>query len=161
MRHPRGFTLVELLVVVAVLVLLAGIVLPTATVGDDRRLDTAQLAIQDALDHARSRAYHEGVPYGVRFNTSGQWFAVVNEVGVPVDDPLSHSDYLVRMKDPGQPQGVTLTYAQFGIRPLAAFDEKGVLQQGGQIRLTCGSSERWLALNTASPALYEIPVVTP
>ena len=164
MKHPRsqtvaaGHTIVELLIVIAVLMVLAAIVLPTATVGDERKLDTMQLEIQDAMDHAQSLAYHEGAAYGVRFNTSGQWFAVVNEVGVPIDDPLSHGDYLVRLKDPGQPTNTFIDFANFAGRPLASFDMKGVLSFPGEIHLHAGSTQRWLVANTATATLTEIPV---
>ena len=159
MRTNRsGHTVLEILIVVAVLALLAGIVLPSGGVGDDRKLDTLQLEIQDAIDHAQSLAYHKGAAHGVRFNTSHQWFAVVNEVGIAIDDPLSHGDYAVILADPGQPKGVSIDYAMFGPRPLAAFDAKGVLVVPGEIHLRAGSTERWLTCNTATATLAEIPV---
>ncbi len=74
-RRTSGYSVLELLVVVMMLAVLAGIVLPSASVGDDRKLDTLQLAMQDAIDHAQSLSFHQGIAYGVRFNTAGQWFA--------------------------------------------------------------------------------------
>src|SRR5262245_42453853 len=156
--RTSGHTVVELLIVIAVLMVLAAIVLPSGSVGDERKLDTLQLEIQDAMDHAQSMAYHDNAPYGVRFSATGQWFAVVNEMGVPIDDPLSHGDYIVRMKDPGQPKATYIDYANFASRPLAAFDEKGVLQTGGEIHLHTGSTQRWLMANTATATLTQIPV---
>ncbi len=157
-RARSGHTIIELLIVVLVLGLLAGIVLPSSSVGDDRKLDTLQLEIQDAIYHAQSLAYHKGAVYGVRFNVGSQWFAVVNEVGVPIDDPLSHGDYVVRLGTPGQPKGVAIDYATFGVRPLAPFDTKGVLTTAGEIHLRAGDTDRWLICNTATATLTEIPV---
>ena len=140
MKRPEsGHTIIELLAVVAVLIVLAAIVLPSASLGEDRKLDTLQLSIQDAIDHAQSLSYHEGVPYGVRFSTAGQWFAVVNEVGVPIDDPLTHGDYVMRLKSPDMPSNCSLEYAEFGVRPLIAFNSKGIMTAPGQVHLRCGS----------------------
>jgi type II secretory pathway pseudopilin PulG len=159
-RRASGHTLVEILVAVLILALLAGIVLPSGGVGDVRKLDTVQLEIQDAIDHAQSLSYQKGAPHGVRFNTNHGWFAVVNEVGVAVDDPLSHGDYVVRLKDPGQPTNVFIDHAMFAGRPLVCFDTKGVLVEPGTIRLRTGETERWLSCNTATAKLIEIPVGT-
>jgi prepilin-type N-terminal cleavage/methylation domain-containing protein len=154
-RNQSGHTLLELLVVVLILGILAGIAIPAASVGDDRKLDTLQLAIQDAIDHAQSLSFHQGIAYGVRFNVNGQWFAVVNENGVPVDDPLSHGDYLIRLTNPSpdMPNGCKLDYAMFGPRPLACFDEKGVLVRGGEVRITAGKTQRILTCTTANSTL--------
>ncbi|HTE06227.1 MAG TPA: prepilin-type N-terminal cleavage/methylation domain-containing protein [Planctomycetota bacterium] len=160
MRHTAGHTLIEILVAVFVLALLAGIVLPSGGVGDDRKLDTVQLEIQDAMDHAQSLAYQTGAAYGVRFNTAHGWFGVVNEVGVAVDDPLSHGDYIVRLADPGQPTNVSIDFASFGSRPLAAFNSKGVLVDMGSVHLRAGETQRWLVCNTATATLTEVPVGT-
>jgi hypothetical protein len=153
--RTSGHTVLELLVVVMMLAILAAIAIPAASVGDDRKLDTMQLALQDAIDHAQSLSFHQGVAYGVRFSTAGQWFAVVNENGVPVDDPLSHGDYLIRMTNPSPdlPSGVHLDYAMFGPRPLAGFDEKGVLIKGGEVRITAGKTQRILTCDTATNQL--------
>jgi type II secretory pathway pseudopilin PulG len=158
MRRQGGHTVIELLVVAAVLMFLAGIAIPSGTVSDDRKLDTFQLQIQDAMDHAKSLSYHSGSVHGVRFNAIGNWFAVVNEVGIPIDDPLSHGDYVIRLDGPGQPGGIKLDYAVFGSRPVAVFNEKGVLEEGGQVNISTKKSVRWLFANTATAKLAEIPV---
>ena len=41
----------------------------------------------------------------------------------------------------------------FGIRPLAAFDEKGVLIHGGEVRITAGQTQRILTCTTATSTL--------
>lgn len=157
-RHPAGHTVLELLVVIIVLAVIAGIVIPSASVGDERKLDTLQLAIQDALDHTQSLAYHQGAPFGVRFSVDGQWFAAVDENGVPVDDPLSHGDYVIRLVGPDQPSDIHIDSAGFGGRPLATFDGKGVLLTGGEVHLRAGNTQRWLSCNTATAKFQQIPI---
>ncbi len=156
LRPASGHTVVEMLIVMVVLMLLAGIVLPNASVGDDRKLDTLQLAMQDALDHAQSLAYHQGVPFGVRFSIEGQWFAAVDENGVPIDDPLSHGDYVIRLKSPDMPSDIHVDSADFGGRPLATFDAKGVLLTPGEVHIRAGNTERWLACDTATNKFTDI-----
>jgi len=158
LRRTAGHTLLELLVVLVIMGILAGIVLPSATVGAERKLDTLQLAIQDAIAFAQSQSYHQGAPFGVRFDVNGQWFSVVNENGVPVADPLTHGDYLVRLVGPGMPTDVYLDYAMYGVRPLAAFDDKCVLVESGEVHLRAGQTQRWLTMDTATAMLMEIPV---
>ncbi len=151
-----GFTLIELLIVVVVLGLLAGIAIPSASMSEDRKFDTVQLAVQDALDFAQGLAYQTGVTHSVRFGKSfGGWWAVVDEVGVPIEDPLTHGDYVVRLDRPGLPPGVEIDYVSLGGRPLATFDSKGELHAGGEINLRHGSQMRYLTINTANPELQE------
>jgi prepilin-type N-terminal cleavage/methylation domain-containing protein len=157
-RRQSGHTLLELLVVLVIMSILAGIVIPAATVDGERKLDTLQLSIQDAINFAQAQSYNKGAPFGVRFDTDGQWFSVVNENGVPIADPLSKGDYLIRLNGPGVPSNVHIDYAMYGPRPLAAFDGKGVLVEGGEIHLRAGTTERWLTMDTATATLMEIPV---
>lgn len=156
MKRQDGHTLIELLIVAAVLMFLAGIVIPSASVGDDRKLDTLQLEMQDAMDHAKSVAYHTGSVTGVRFSNTGQWFAVVNEVGIPIDDPLSHGDYVIHLKQPDQPSGIHIDDAVFGVRPVAVFNEKGTLEEPGTVTISTPTAVRVLAANTATAQLTEV-----
>ena len=158
--HPRridGHTLIELLVVVIVLMVIAGIVIPSSSVGAERKLDTLQVAMQDAINRAQTLSYHQNATYGVRFETAGGWFAVVDEEGMPAEEPLSHGDYLIRLNGPDMPTDLHIDSADFGGRPLAAFDEKGVLIVGGEVHIRAGNTVRWLVADTATNTLMEVP----
>lgn len=155
-RRRRGFSLVEMLVVIVVLGLLAAVAIPSTAMSEDRKFDTVQLALQDALDYAQGRAYQTGAVHAVRFGKSfGGWWAVVDEVGVPLEDPLTHGDYVIRLDRPGLPNGVTLDAIDFNGRPLAAFDQKGELYAAGEIHLRHGATVRYLEINSANPELQE------
>jgi pilin/secretion family protein with methylation motif len=158
MRRTQGHTLLELLVVVAILMVLAAIAMPSSSDTPDRKLDTTQLAMQDALDRAQSLATTTAAVFGVRFDIDDDWFCVIDENGVPVDDPLSHKPYLVKLALPGEPPNVYIDSVDFNGHVVAVFNEKGVMQYGGQVHLRCSTTLRWLSIDTASGAFTEIPV---
>ena len=158
MRTNLGHTLIELLVVIAILMVLAAIAMPSSSDTPDRKLDTAQLAMQDALDHAQALATTTAAVYGVRFDPDGEWFCVVDSSGVPLEDPLSHKPYLVELVNPGQPPNVLIDSVDFGGHLVAAFNEKGIMHSGGEVHLRCGTVQRWLETDTATASLSEIPV---
>jgi len=141
-RRNSGHTLLELLVVVIVLMVIAGIVIPSSSVGAERKLDTLQVAMQDAINQAQTLAYHQGAAFGVRFDVAGQFIAVVGEDGMPTEDPFTHGDYVVHMTGPDIPSDVHIDYANFDGRPLAAFNEKGVLIVGGEVHIRAGNTAR-------------------
>ncbi len=68
---------------------------------------------------------------------------------------LSHGDYVVRLNAPDMPSAIHLDYAMFGPRPLAAFDEKGVLIRGGEVRITAGQTQRILLCDTSTATLTD------
>jgi prepilin-type N-terminal cleavage/methylation domain-containing protein len=157
-KRAAGFTLVELLISVALLGMFAAMAMPSGGMSSDRKIDTIQLQVQDAIDHAQSISYHTGQKMAVRISTNGQWIAVVNELGVPVQDPLTRGPYIVQFEPlPGQPAGVKMVQASFGFnRPLVAFDSKGVLQYPGTLTITAGEEARLLSLNAATVTLTEV-----
>lgn len=156
-RRNSGHTLLELLVVVIVLMIIAGIVIPSSSVGAERKLDTLQVVMQDAINQAQTLAYHQGTTFGVRFDVAGQYVAVVNEYGTPTEDPFTHGDYVIRLSGPDIPSNVYIDSADFDGRPLAAFNEKGVLVVGGEVHIRSGDTPRWLVADTATNTLMEVP----
>ncbi len=53
------------------------------------------------------------------------------------------------------PSALSLDYANFGTRPVAAFDAKGVLMEGGEVTISTGSTVRHLTCDTATAKLTE------
>jgi prepilin-type N-terminal cleavage/methylation domain-containing protein len=71
-RAPGGFTLVEVLLVIALLVLLAAVLMPTLgnIRGDTYQRGAADI-VRSELAAARGRAMEEGVPYRLAVNKDG------------------------------------------------------------------------------------------
>lgn len=163
-RGQRGFTILELVTTVFVMAILAAVAMPEASSDTDRRLNMLQLQIQDALEHAQSIAYHTGAKSAVKFGTAGNgeepWLAVINELGVPLLDPLTKTYYIVRFDQGGQPVNVFIDAAHFGGagRPIAGFNDKGVLIYPGTIQISADGEQRLFSVNTATARLEEIPI---
>ena len=64
--RQRGFTLLELTLVSAILGVIAVAALPNLASSDPSRLDLAALQVADAMRYARSEAIRTGVPHGFR-----------------------------------------------------------------------------------------------
>ena len=156
----RAFTLIELLLTVVILGVIMAIAIPTSSMSDERKLDILEVQIQDALDYAKDLSYRLGSKHAVMFNTQGQYFAVVNEQIVPMEDPLRRQPYIIRMNFPDQPAGIRIEQALFGSRSVAPFDEKGVLTTPGTVRISAGDSQRWFEITTATAELAEVPITT-
>jgi prepilin-type N-terminal cleavage/methylation domain-containing protein len=70
LRSPasRGYSLTELLIVVALIAALATVALPSFSPAEDQKLDLAAALVAEALRHARSEALRTGAPHGVTIN---------------------------------------------------------------------------------------------
>ena len=148
----QGFTVLELTATVAILAISAAVVIPSINRDHKRVLDTAQVAIQDALDFAKDQAEQLGIPHAVHFSSDSPMYGVVNANGAVID-PLTRSKFVVDFDEPGQPNGVTFTYANAGGYPVAAYDEAGNLTTDGTLTLSFGGVDRELVINDVTNEL--------
>jgi type II secretion system protein H len=65
-RDERGYTLVELVIVVTVLAIIAAIAVPASSSSQDKPLDLAAHEFAAAMQFARSEAIRTGEPHGFR-----------------------------------------------------------------------------------------------
>jgi len=153
--RPRGFTLIEMLVVVAIMAILVGLAgVPASADSGAAGLDLAEVQLKDAFITAQTLAYSLGVPHGVVFDPSTERFAVVAQDGEAASDPLTHGDYMVDFTRVEQPKGVTVESATFGATGHAGiFDGQGVPVTGGSITLKKAGITRTLVLDPATGKL--------
>jgi prepilin-type N-terminal cleavage/methylation domain-containing protein len=150
-RRTAGFTLVELMVVLAIMGLLALVAVPSFGTGFEARLDLVEIQVRDAFDRASALARSTRETHGVVFDTTTERFAVVDKTGAPVVDPLTKGDYVVDFDRPDQPKSINIYSASFGANGVAAiYDGQGLPVDGGEVVIACKSSSRTLLLDRAT-----------
>ena len=115
--RSRGFTLVELLIVVSIMSIAALIVLPSVEATEPYKLDLAANQLADSIRYARGEALRMANPYGVHIEASQKRIRVYRGAGVsltptPVYDvyhPLTKRLYKLDLGDRSMPEGLTVS----------------------------------------------------
>ncbi|MEM8874893.1 MAG: type II secretion system protein [Planctomycetota bacterium] len=133
--HPdprrRGFTLVEILIVLVILGILAAVLVPTLSNRANLRISAAQRVLIAKIQHAQTHAI-----------STNRWTVVMvdedavtiydrdSETGplLPLPHPTNPGDFVTRFGPTGAPamHEVSIVAANFGARPGLSFDEMGV-----------------------------------
>ncbi|GJM22738.1 MAG: hypothetical protein DHS20C15_26530 [Planctomycetota bacterium] len=149
--QQRGFTLMELLVVVLVLGIMAGVAGMAASDGAAQRLDLATIQVQDTVERARALAVSNRLAHGVVFDVNNDRLTIIDGNGNQVIDPLTQSPFLVEFRPGGQMQGIDISAAAFGdTESTALFDAQGVPLEAGAVILAAGTSSVTLTLDAAT-----------
>jgi prepilin-type N-terminal cleavage/methylation domain-containing protein len=92
-NRGTGFTLLELLVVVAILVLLAALVAPNVVARmQENRVAQAAESVRDVISRSRTFALDAGIDYQFRYETNGRNFVVLPLEMEPADSNSSFGD---------------------------------------------------------------------
>lgn len=156
-RADSGFTLVEVLLVVVLSLILAGVVLPAAhTLDDQVVLADAQVLAAD-LEFARARAIATGVEHRVVFRVGKDKYVVQSPPGTVLEEPLSKKPWRRKLaEDPNGP-GTDLVSADFGGERSVTFDASGAPQAGGTVVLRVGNFEARVVVEAVTGDIGVIP----
>jgi len=114
-QKGRGYSLVELLIAIAILTLIAAIATPAFTNNDEATLERAAIEVASAIRFAHSEAIRTGVPHGVYAKQSNQQIRIYRlPDGTPIYDiydPLTKQLYELSFSTAGS--GVTIDSVYF------------------------------------------------
>lgn len=127
MTGSRGFTLVELVLLISILGILAVIALPEQGVLEEAKLRAAARRLVSDLRYAQSRTMASGTVHHVAFDPERERYAITASVRMqPVPDPADRRRALaVDYRAGGELQGVSIASASFGGTAEVAFDGLG------------------------------------
>jgi prepilin-type N-terminal cleavage/methylation domain-containing protein len=140
----RGFTLIEILCVVVIIGLAAGIIIPQISTRDDLRCASAARQLMGDLLYAQSRSIALGKMHYVQFDKAAGTYRVLDNMSPAnvINNPLSQQAYTVSIGT-GALTNVSINTAAFDGNPTVGFDAMGVPYTwdatNGAIALTSGS----------------------
>lgn len=140
-RKERGYTLLELLIVIALVAMIAAIAVPANTRDDEVKLDRAAANISSAFRFARSEAIRTGAGHGLTVSQSTQKITVkqyditaapISTIGTSVH-PIDKQPYDFNVNTNKSTQGVLISnssdifnYGSEGRRRSMIFDANGI-----------------------------------
>ncbi|MBY0307315.1 MAG: prepilin-type N-terminal cleavage/methylation domain-containing protein [Phycisphaerales bacterium] len=175
--HPRpAFTLIELVAVIVVLSVVAvAATMHTASTSATARLQWAARQVAKDLSFARERALSTGTTHWVRFDTAGQYYAVLADNpaspgyagAATITDPATQSP-LVTNLDRGNWSGITVatggTFSSINYtigfnklgRPLSTSGAPSNVPTGPTLQVTAGAPGAAFAAGTANATTITI-----
>jgi len=96
-RLCTGFTLIEILIVVAILLIAGVIVIPVISSAAGVQVRSAANMLAADLEYARSMAITTGRNHSVVFDLAGNSYQLEDDTAAVIKRPLSSGDYVVNL----------------------------------------------------------------
>ena len=137
MSAPKGFTLLELVVVMAIIGITAWIAYPKLSALNDIKLDAAARRVAADLRFAQNRSIGKRSVHGILFEpAAGRYTVFSPTTASPITDPANPARPLrVDFLAGGPLQGVAITSAAFGTTRGVTFDYFGVPRDTAGVEL--------------------------
>jgi prepilin-type N-terminal cleavage/methylation domain-containing protein len=123
-RH--GFTMIELLIVMAILAIAAAIVVPMASSAGSMQLRAAVNIVAADLEYAKSLSISRGQKYAVIFDKTTESYRVTDETGTTISHPVKKGfPFVVDFRNDGRLAGVDIVDVSFDGLAAVSFDSLG------------------------------------
>jgi len=132
----RGFTLVEMLLVVIVGMILAGVMVPNTPSLDDQVIVADANILAADLEFAQARAIATGQSHRVIFDVRKNTYSVESPPGNVLDQPLSRKPWV---RDLTAGRGTGIVAVSFAGKSAVIFDQAGTPDDGGTVDLAAGA----------------------
>ena len=141
-RRARGFSLIELVIVAAILAIWAGIAVPrVANTLDRHRADAVARRVVRDLKYAQTRARITSSRQTVAFNCAQGGYELV---GLADTDYAGHT-YKIKLSD--EPYRAELVQVSFAGSAQVVFDAYGSPGSGGSVVMRVGSHQRTVVVD--------------
>ncbi len=140
-----GFTMVELMVVLAIIAIAAAIVVPLASSAGSMQIRAAVTMVAADLEYAKSLSISRGHRYAVVFNKDAESYQI-EDLSMPVGDPARIVDhpvrkgfkYIVNFATDSHLSQVNIVDANFDTTNAVSFDYLGSPFNGNNGNLNSG-----------------------
>jgi len=131
-----GFTLIEILIVVAILTIAAVMAVPMMTSADSVQLSSAANMVAADLEYAKSFAITNGQSCKVVFDTFAETYRIEDSTGNVIEHPVKKGfDYVVDFTSDNRISRVSIESVDFNLTGQVQFDCLGSPDNGGTITL--------------------------
>jgi len=142
-RH--GFTMIELMIVVAIIAIAAAIVVPMTSAAGSMQIRAAATMVAADLEYAKSMSISRGHRYAVVFNENAESYQIEDlskppgDSGRIIDHPVRKGfKYIVNFATDGRLSQVNIVDANFGGTNTVSFNYLGSPLDGNDADLNSG-----------------------